>query len=85
MVGQAANQELSCHRTSFVHLHLRVNCAFNGSMEEIQPSCRIKSVEICDIARDFKGNAFKTKHPENSAVTIHNDRIICAIGGWDGK
>jgi hypothetical protein len=54
-------------------------------MEEIQPSCRIKSVEICDIARDFKGNAFKTKHPENSAVTIHNDRIICAIGGWDGK
>ena len=34
---------------------------------------------------DSTGAVYRTKHPGNGAVAIHDEGRICAIGGWDGR
>ncbi|TFK98627.1 WD40-repeat-containing domain protein [Pterulicium gracile] len=31
------------------------------------------------------GSVHRTKHPGNSAITIHDDGKLCAVGSWDGR
>ncbi|KAH9972079.1 WD-40 repeat-containing protein [Lactifluus volemus] len=31
------------------------------------------------------GTVYRTKHPGNNAVSLHDGGRVCAIGGWDGR
>jgi hypothetical protein len=28
---------------------------------------------------------FRTQHPGNGSIAIHDEERVCAIGGWDGE